>query len=73
MPFHPRRQGSTEGITILGDLQWRPWNGMIADLWNVAGDRNGRGECVSEAPRLVVALDQVGEGGPHVTGSPGRG
>ncbi len=73
MPFHPRMQSSTEGITILGDLQWRAWNGMIADIWNVACDRNGQGEYVSEAPRLVVVLDQVGEGGLHVTASPGRG
>ncbi|UKJ75055.1 helix-turn-helix transcriptional regulator (plasmid) [Azospirillum brasilense] len=73
MPFHPRMQSSTEGFTILGDLQWRAWNGMIADIWNVACDQNGQGEYVSEAPRLVVVLDQVGEGGLHVTASPGRG
>ncbi|WP_286191990.1 AraC family transcriptional regulator [Roseomonas genomospecies 6] len=66
-------QSSTEGITILDDLQWRAWNGMIADIWNVACDQNGHGEYVSEAPRLVVVLDQVGEGGLHVTSSPARG
>lgn len=63
----------TEGITILGDLQWRAWNGMIADVWSVACERDARGEYVSQAPRLVVVLDQVGEGGLHVTASPGRG
>lgn len=73
MPFHPRMQSSTEGITLLDDLQWRAWNGMIADVWNVACDRDARGEYVSEAPRLVVVLDQVGEGGLHVTAAPGRG
>jgi len=66
-------QSSTEGITILGDLQWRAWNGMIADIWNVACEGEGRGEYVSEAPRLVVVLDQVGEGGLHVMAAPGRG
>ncbi|SMH62930.1 helix-turn-helix domain-containing protein [Azospirillum agricola] len=72
MLFHPRMQSSTEGITILGDLQWRAWNGMIADVWNVACDRDARGEYVSEAPRLVVVLDQVGEGGLHLMAAPGR-
>lgn len=73
MPFHPRMQSRTEGITVLGDLQWRAWNGMIADVWTVACDAQARGEYVSQAPRLVVVLDQVGEGGLHVMSSPGRG
>ncbi|AWK88411.1 AraC family transcriptional regulator [Azospirillum thermophilum] len=66
-------QSRTEGITVLGDLQWRAWNGMIADVWTVACDGQARGEYVSQAPRLVVVLDQVGEGGLHVMSSPGRG
>ncbi|AWB06469.1 AraC family transcriptional regulator (plasmid) [Azospirillum humicireducens] len=66
-------QSSTEGITILGDLQWRAWNGMIADIWTVACDRNAGGEYVSEAPRLVVVLDQLGDGALHVMDSPDRG
>ncbi len=72
MLFHPRMQSSTEGITIL-DLQWRAWNGMIADVWNVACDQEARGEYLSQAPRLVVVLDQVGEGNLHLTASPDRG
>ncbi len=73
MLFHPRMQSHTEGITILGDLQWRAWNGMIADIWTVACDRNAGGEYVSEAPRLVVVLDQLGEGALHVMDTPDRG
>jgi AraC-like DNA-binding protein len=66
-------QSRTEGITILGDLQWRAWNGMIADIWTVACDQHAGGEYVSEAPRLVVVLDQLGEGALHVMDSPDRG
>ncbi|WP_207459683.1 AraC family transcriptional regulator [Azospirillum sp. SYSU D00513] len=78
MTFHPRMQSSTEGITILGDLRWRAWNGVIADVWNVECARGAGGEYVSQAPRLVVVLDQQwdgpdGDGGLHVTESPARG
>ncbi len=73
MTFHPRMQSTTEGITVIGDLQWRAWNGVIADVWNVECADGARGEYVSQAPRLVVVLDQIGEGDIHVTERPSRG
>ncbi|HYG88555.1 MAG TPA: AraC family transcriptional regulator [Azospirillum sp.] len=70
MTFHPKMQSTIEGITVLGDLRWRAWNGVIADVWNVECSQIARGEYISQAPRLVVVLDQVGDGDIHVTASP---
>ncbi|HYD67975.1 AraC family transcriptional regulator [Azospirillum sp.] len=58
---------------MIGDLRWRAWTGVIADVWNVACEHGARGEYISQAPRLVVVLDQVGDGGIHVTASPNQG
>ncbi|WP_236025134.1 helix-turn-helix domain-containing protein [Arenibaculum pallidiluteum] len=68
--FHPRMQSAIEGITVLGELRWRAWDGVIADVWDVACAPGARGEYVSEAPRLVVVLDQDGPGGIRVADSP---
>lgn len=68
--FHPRMQNRIEGISVREDLRWKAWNGALADLWTVACAPGARGEYVSEAPRLVVILDQEGEGGMDVALSP---
>lgn len=73
MTFHPRMQSTIEGISVVGDLQWRAWNGVIADVWNVACAQGAHGEYISHAPRLVVVLDQVGDGSVHVTEDPNHG
>lgn len=70
MSFHPRMQNRIEGISVQDDLRWRAWNGALADLWSVACAPEARGEYVSEAPRLVVVLDQQGQGGMNVALSP---
>jgi len=73
MTFHPRMQSRIEGITVVGGLQWRAWNGVIADVWTVECAPGAGGEYVSQAPRLVVVLDQVGDGGIDVLASPAGG
>lgn len=63
MTFHPRMQSRIEGITVVEDLRWRAWAGVIADLWSVECTEGARGEYLSPHPRLFVILDTQGEGG----------
>lgn len=58
MPFRPRMTSSIEGITLLDDLHWRRWNGVVADVWRVHCARGARGEYVSEDARLFVVLER---------------
>lgn len=73
MTFHPRMQSSTEGLTVVGDLRLKIFEGAIADLWDVKCSTIAQGEYVSHAPRLVVVLDQTGRGRMNVTASPDIG
>jgi AraC-like DNA-binding protein len=52
-----------EGISVVGGLRWRAFDGVIADVWSVECTPEARGEYVSEDPRLFVVLDMAGEGG----------
>lgn len=61
--FRPRMTSSIEGISVLGDLKWRAFDGVIADVWSVACGRRAHGEYVSEDPRLFVVLEMEGPGG----------
>lgn len=63
-------QNRIEGISVQDDLRWRAWNGALADLWSVVCAPDARGEYISQAPRLVVVLDQKGDGGMNVALSP---
>ncbi len=58
MSFQPRMTSSIEGITILEDLRWRRWNGVVADVWHVHCAAGAHGEYVSRDARLFVVLDQ---------------
>ena len=73
MTFHPRMQSSTEGLTVVGDLRLKIFEGAIADLWDVKCSAIAQGEYVSHAPRLVVVLDQTGCGRMNVAASPDIG
>ncbi|MEM9635026.1 MAG: AraC family transcriptional regulator [Pseudomonadota bacterium] len=70
MTFHPRMESMTEGLSVVGDLKLRIFDGAIADLWDVSCSPLAHGEYVSHAPRLVVVLGQTGTGGMEVTASP---
>lgn len=72
MTFHPRMQSRIEGITVVDDLRWRAWNGVIADVWSVECTEGAGGEYVSPDPRLIVVLDKTGDGGIDVGTAPGR-
>lgn len=51
-----------EGVTVVEDLKWRSWTGVIADVWSVRCAPYAGGEYVSEHPRLFVTLDKAGTG-----------
>ncbi|MEW5420765.1 helix-turn-helix transcriptional regulator [Amorphus sp. 3PC139-8] len=51
-----------EGITVLEDLCWRRWNGVIADVWHAACAPGASGEYVSRNARLFVLLENEGAG-----------
>jgi AraC family transcriptional regulator len=70
--FSPKMQTEVEGVTVLGDLHWRAWDGVVADVWDVAFADNVRGEYVSPDPRLVITLDRIGDGDIHLQTSPSR-
>lgn len=62
MTFHPRMTSRVEGVSLIEDLKWRSWNGVIADVWSVRCDPDAAGEYVSEDPRLFVILEKTGAG-----------
>lgn len=62
MTFKPRMTSRLEGITVLDELRWRRWNGVVADVWHVHCAAGARGHYVSEDARLFVVLDR--HGGP---------
>ena len=66
MTFHPRMTSRVEGVTVIEDLKWRSWSGVIADVWSVECAVDAGGEYLSEDPRLLVTLDKTGTGTFHV-------
>ncbi|MCS0494541.1 AraC family transcriptional regulator [Ancylobacter sp. MQZ15Z-1] len=60
MTFQPRMTSTVEGITLLEDLRWRRWNGVIADVWNVECAAGASGHYVSRDARLFVVLEREG-------------
>ncbi len=64
MSFRPRMQSFHVGVEVLSPLNWRSWNGVVADVWEVACPRGARGEYVSPDPRLFIVLDQGAGGAP---------
>jgi AraC family transcriptional regulator len=65
MKFRPNMTSQREGITVIGDLQCRVWDGVIADLWHAELGAGARGEYVGGYPRLFVLLEEIG--GPFQT------
>ena len=72
MNFNPRMESRISGFTVVGDLRWRVWNGVVADLWDVACDSCAEGFYVSPDPRLFVLLELKGANGRFEVGCPGE-
>ncbi|MDX3928191.1 MAG: AraC family transcriptional regulator [Shinella sp.] len=50
------------GFSVIGELRWRAWDGVIADVWSVECGDGAGGHYVSEDPRLFVLLEKKGKG-----------
>jgi AraC family transcriptional regulator len=61
--FHPRMKSSIDGISVVGGLKWRAWDGAIADVWSVDCAPHANGEYVSDDPRLFIVLEMQDSGG----------
>ncbi len=78
MSFQPRMNSVREGISVIGTLKWRAFNGVIADLWQARCEKGARGEYVSQHPRLFIVLETEGgsfetrlsPGGPGIASTP---
>ena len=57
MNFSPRMHSVTHGFTVVGGLKSRVWEGIVADVWEVACALDAGGDYVSPDPRLFVALE----------------
>jgi AraC family transcriptional regulator len=56
--FSPRMQSRVRGFVVVGELRWRVWDGVVADVWEVNCAENAGGDYVSPDPRLFVMLDR---------------
>src|SRR5690606_25091862 len=55
--FLPRMHSQSHGFTVVDDLVWRGWGGIVADIWRVRCAPDAHGSYVSPDPRLFVVLD----------------
>ncbi|WP_164762533.1 AraC family transcriptional regulator [Mesorhizobium sp. M7A.F.Ca.MR.245.00.0.0] len=72
MTFVARMESRIEGFSVIGDLKWHVWDGVVADLWDVSCGDKAEGYYVSPDPRLFVALDVDGDGAFFVESAKGE-
>ncbi|MER9102847.1 AraC family transcriptional regulator [Mesorhizobium sp. M0848] len=72
MTFVARMESRIEGFSVIGDLKWHVWDGVVADLWDVSCGDKAEGYYVSPDPRLFVALDVDGDGAFFVEDAKGE-
>ncbi|MFK0274922.1 helix-turn-helix domain-containing protein [Ensifer sp. NPDC090286] len=74
MSFQPRMQNKISGFKVVGGLNRREWNGIIADVWDVECEARAGGHYLSDDPRMFIVLDAEGGSRCNVRLSPdGRG
>ncbi|NPD15526.1 helix-turn-helix transcriptional regulator [Xinfangfangia sp. D13-10-4-6] len=56
MSFRPNMTSQTTGIQLLAPLAWQALPGVVADVWQVAVSRGGKGSYVAPDPRIVAVL-----------------
>lgn len=69
--FHPNMNAITDGFAVIGDLKYRSWHGVLADVWDVEARPGAAGEYVSQHPRLFVVLDEARAGSINIDAAPG--
>ncbi|HTO31883.1 MAG TPA: AraC family transcriptional regulator [Pararhizobium sp.] len=62
MTFQPRMNNRISGFSVIGGLNRREWNGVVADLWDVECAPAAGGFYVADDPRLFIVLDAKGGG-----------
>lgn len=70
MTFQPRMQNKIEGFSVVGGVNRRNWNGIVADVWDVQCAPNAGGYYVADDPRLFILLDMRGPGNSRVKLTP---
>lgn len=60
--FLPRMQSDAHGFTVVEELRWRRWGGVVVDAWHVDCSADARGTYLSPDPRLFAILDMTGGG-----------
>jgi len=60
--FVPRMDSTIDGVSVIGELRCRSWDGGVADVWDVACAADARGSYVSGHPRLFIPLEKSGAG-----------
>ncbi|ASQ03434.1 helix-turn-helix transcriptional regulator [Sinorhizobium meliloti WSM1022] len=66
MTFQPRMQNRISGFSIIGGLNRREWNGVVADVWDVECVPHAGGYYIAEDPRMFIVLDARGGGNCRV-------
>lgn len=70
MTFQPRMQNRIEGFSVVGGLNRRHWNGIVADVWDVECASYAGGYYVGRDPRLFILLDKRGAGESRIRLTP---
>ncbi|MDR7142151.1 AraC family transcriptional regulator [Rhizobium sp. BE258] len=70
MTFQPRMQNRIEGFSVVGEMNRRNWNGIVADVWDVECAPYAGGYYVAHDPRLFILLDMRGPGDSRVKLTP---
>jgi len=65
-------QSEGHGFEVIGDLRWRAWDGVVADIWTVDCAADAGGSYLSPDPRLFVVLD-INKGGALELSVSGQG
>lgn len=60
MNYHPSMNNRIDGFSVINCAHRRYWDGMVADLWDVACSPMAGGSYLGDDPRLFVLLNAEG-------------
>lgn len=63
MNYHPSMTNRIDGFSVIHCAHRRYWDGMVADLWDVACSPTAGGSYVGDDPRLFILLSAEGSAG----------
>lgn len=63
MTYHPSMTNTIDGFSVIACAHRRYWDGMVADLWDVACAPDAGGSYVGSDPRLFILLGAQGSAG----------